>query len=54
MPDPKTKRKSEKAIAGSASGKKTKPDETGRDRSDGSRQGLIHAEKGECCKSVIC
>lgn len=54
MPDPKTKRKSEKVIAGSASGKKTKPDEIGRDRSEGSRRGLIHAEKGECCKSVIC
>lgn len=52
MPDPKTKRKSEKAIAGSASGKRTKPDEIGRDRNEGSRRGLIHAEKGECCKSV--
>lgn len=47
MHDPKTKKKSERANAGSDSGKKTKPGETGRDRSEGSRPGLIHAEKGE-------
>lgn len=47
MHDPKTKKKSERANAGSDSGKKTKPGETGRDRSEGSRPGLIHAEKGK-------
>lgn len=45
--DPKTKKRSEKVTAGSGSGKKTKPGGTGRGRSDGSRRGLIHAEKGE-------
>lgn len=47
MSDPKIKKKSEKVTAGSGNGKKTKPGGTGRGRSDGSRLGLIHAEKGE-------
>lgn len=47
MHDPKTKKKSERAIAGSDSGKKTKPGETGRGRNEGNRPGPIHAERGE-------
>lgn len=47
MHDPKTKKKSARASAGSDSGKKTKPGVTGRGRSEGNRPGLIHAEKGE-------
>lgn len=47
MSDPKTKKKSARVTAGSGSGKKTKPGETGKGRSDGNRQGLIPAEKGE-------
>lgn len=44
-PGPKIKKGSE--IAGSVSGKKTKPGKTGRGRNDGSRPELIHAERGE-------
>lgn len=47
IPDPKKKRKSERLIAGSVSGKKTKPGETGRGRNEGNRLELIHAERGE-------
>lgn len=47
MHDPKTKKKSERAIAGSVSGKKIKPGETGRGRNEGNRPELIHAERGE-------
>ena len=47
MCDPKTKKKSERAIVGSDSGKRTKPGETGRGRNEGSRPELIHAERGE-------
>lgn len=43
----KTRKRSERAIAGSDSGKKTKPGETGRGRNAESRPGLIHAERGE-------
>lgn len=46
MHDTKTKIKKERAIGGSVSGKKTKPDETGRDRNEGNRPGLIHGGKG--------
>ena len=45
--DQKTKKKSERVIAGSVSGKKTKPGETGRGRNGGNRPELIHAERGE-------
>lgn len=48
MQDPKIKKRSERAIAGSDSGKRTKPGETGRGRSEGNRPELIHAEKGGC------
>ncbi len=47
MHDPKIKKKSERAIAGSGSGKKTKPGETGSGRNDGNKPELIHAERGE-------
>lgn len=47
MHDTKTKIKKERAIAGSASGRKTKPDETGRGRNEGNRPGLIHGGKGK-------
>lgn len=47
MRDPKIKKKSEKVIAGSDSGKKTKPGETGRGRNEGNRPELIHGERGE-------
>lgn len=47
MHDPKTKKKNERAIAGSVSGKKIKPGETGRGRNEGNRPELIHAERGE-------
>lgn len=55
MLDPKTKKKSGKASAGSVSGKKTKPGETGRGRNEGNRPELIHAERGErqLWKSII-
>lgn len=43
----KTKIKKERVIAGSVSGRKTKPDETGRGRNEGNRLGLIHGGKGE-------
>lgn len=43
----KKKKKTERAIAGSASGKKTKPGETGSVRNEGNRPELIHAERGE-------
>lgn len=46
MHDTKTKIKKERAIGGSVSGKKTKPDETGRGRNEGNRPGLIHGGKG--------
>lgn len=45
--DPKTKKKSERTNAGSVSGRKTKPGETGRGRKGENRPELIHAEKGE-------
>lgn len=47
MCDTKTKIKRERAIGGSVSGKKTKPDETGRGRNEGNRPGLIHGGKGK-------
>lgn len=47
MYDLKRKKKSERAIAGSVSGKKTRPDETGRGRNEGNRPELIHAERGK-------
>lgn len=47
MHDKKTKKKSETVIAGSDSGKKTKPGETGRGRKEGTRRELIRAERGE-------
>lgn len=43
----KTKIKKERASAGSVSGKKTKPDETGRGRNEGNRPGLIRGGKGK-------
>lgn len=43
----KTRIKKERATAGSVSGRKTKPDETGRGRNEGNRPGLIHGGKGE-------
>lgn len=46
MRDTKTKIKKERATAGSVSGKKTKPDETGRGRNEGNSPGLIHGGKG--------
>jgi len=45
MYGPKTKKKSERAIAGSVNGKKTKPGETGSGRNEGNRPGPIHAER---------
>lgn len=45
---PKIKKKRERVIVGSVSGKKTKPGVTGRGRSEGNRPELIHAEKGQC------
>lgn len=45
--DPKKRRKNGKVIAGSVSGKKTKPGETGKDRNEGTRPELTHAERGE-------
>lgn len=47
MHDTKTKIRKERAIAGNVSGKKTKPDETGRGRNEGNRPGLIHGGKGK-------
>lgn len=47
MCDPKTKKKSERAIVGNVSGRKTKPGETGRGRNEGNRPALIHAERGQ-------
>lgn len=47
MHDTKTKIKKERAIAGSVSGRKTKPDETGRGRNEGNRLELIHGGKGK-------
>lgn len=44
---PKTKKRSERAIAGSDSGKRTKLVETGRGRNGENRPELIHAERGE-------
>lgn len=43
----KTKIKKERASAGSVSGKKTKPGETGRGRNEGNRPGLIRGGKGK-------
>lgn len=42
-----TKTKKERATAGSVSGKKTKPGETGRVRNEGTRPGLVHGGKGK-------
>lgn len=47
MLDLKTKKKSERAIAGNASGKKTKPDGTGRGRSGGNWPERTLVERGE-------
>lgn len=47
MHDTKTKIKKERATAGNVSGRKTKPDETGRGRNEGIRPGLIHGGKGK-------
>jgi len=47
MHDPKIRRKSARVTAGNVSGKRTKCGETGRDRNEGNRPELIHAEKGE-------
>lgn len=47
MCDPKTKKKSARATEGSVSGRKTKPVEIGRDRNEGNRPELIHAERGQ-------
>lgn len=44
---PKTKKKSVRAIAGSVSGKRTKPGETGSGRNGENRPEPIHAERGE-------
>lgn len=51
--DPKTKRRSERATAGSASGRKTRLGETGRGRNGGSRPEPTPAERGqEICSSI--
>lgn len=47
MCGPKKRKKSEKVTAGSVSGRKTKPGETGKDRNEGNRPELTHAERGE-------
>lgn len=46
MHDTKTRIKRERVTAESVSGKRTKPDETGRGRNEGNRPELIHGGKG--------